>query len=72
MKTHSLLILIMDKMVKKECKYVTIIEENKITRDQKTKDIVNKYQEKFFSFDYDKRAINKINNEHIDTLPYGY
>jgi hypothetical protein len=62
----------MDKMVKKECKGVTIIEENKITRDSKTKNIVNKYQEKFFSFDYDKRVINKIDNEHIDTLPYGY
>ena len=63
---------LMDKMVKKECKGVTIIDENKITRDSKTKNIVNKYQEKFFSFDYDKRVINKINNEHIDTLPYGY
>jgi hypothetical protein len=62
----------MDKMVKKECKGVTIIDENKITRDSKTKNIVNKYQEKFFSFDYDKRVINKINNELIDTLPYGY
>jgi ribosomal protein S20 len=63
---------IMNKMVKKECKGVTIVEENKITRDPKTKNIVNKYQEKFFSFDYDKRIINKINDEHIDTLPYGY
>jgi hypothetical protein len=62
----------MDKMVKKECKGVTIIDENKITRESKTKNIVNKYQEKFFSFDYDKRVINKINNELIDTLPYGY
>ncbi len=63
---------LMDKMVKKECKGVTIIDENKITRESKTKNIVNKYQEKFFSFDYDKRIINKINDEHIDTLPYGY
>jgi len=63
---------LMDKMVKKECKGVTTIDENKITRDSKTKNIVNKYQEKFFSFDYDKRVINKIDNEHIDTLPYGY
>jgi hypothetical protein len=62
----------MDKMVKKKCKGVTIIEENKIARDSKTKNIVNEYQEKFFSFDYDQRVINKIDNEHIDTLPYGY
>jgi ribosomal protein S20 len=62
----------MSKMVKKECKGVTIVEENKITRDPKTKNIVNKYQEKFFSFDYDKRVTNKVNDEHIDTLPYGY
>jgi ribosomal protein S20 len=62
----------MSKMVKKDCKGVTIVEENKITRDPKTKNIVNKYQEKFFSFDYDKRVINKINDEIIDTLPYGY
>lgn len=60
------------KMVKKECKGVTIVDENKITRDPKTKNIINKYQEKLFSFDYDKRVINKLNNEHIDTLPYGY
>ena len=59
-------------MVKKERKGVTIIEENKITRDSKSKNIVNKYQEKIFSFDYDKRVINKIDNEHIDTVPYGY
>jgi len=62
----------MSEMVKKECKGVTIVEENKITRDPKTKNIVNKYQEKFLSFDYDKRVINKVNDEHIDTLPYGY
>ena len=59
-------------MVKKECKSVTIVDENKITRDSKTKNIVNKYQEKIFSFDYDKRVIKIVNNEHIDTLPYGY
>ena len=63
---------LMDKMVKKECKNVTIVDENKITRDSKTKNIVNKYQEKIFSFDYDKRVIKIVNNEHIDTLPYGY
>lgn len=46
-------------MVKKESKGVNIVEENKIARDPKTKSIVNKYQEKFFSLDYDKRVIEK-------------
>ena len=62
----------MQKMIRKECKGVTMVEDNKITRDPKTKNIVNKYQEKFFKFDYDKRVINYINNDHIDTLPYGF
>jgi hypothetical protein len=62
----------MTKMIKGQIKDVIIVEENKITRDQKTKNTVNKYQEKIFSFDYDKRLINYINDDHIDTLPYGY
>lgn len=61
----------MSKMIKGEIKNMTIVEENKITRDHKTKNIVSKYQEKLFSFDYDKRVVNKINDDHIDTLPYG-
>lgn len=62
----------MCQMIKKEIKDITIVEESKITRDPKSKNIVSKYQEKIFSFDYDKRVINKINEYHIDTLPYGY
>jgi hypothetical protein len=62
----------MVQMVNSEIKGKTIVEENKITRDPKTKSIINKYQEKFFKFDYDKRVINKINDDQIDTLPYGY
>src|SRR5271156_2187841 len=42
----------MVQMIKGEIKNRTIIEANKITRDPKTKHIVNKYQEKIFSFDY--------------------
>ncbi len=49
----------------------TIVEESKITRNSKTKRTVNKNQEKFFKFDYDKRVINKINN-YIDTVPDGF
>ena len=48
------------------------LDENKITRNTKNKMIENKYQEKIFKFDYDKRVINYINDDHIDTYPYGY
>ena len=32
----------------------------------------NKYCEKIFKFGYDKRVIRQINEDHIDTLLYGY
>ena len=47
---------------------ITIVKEQMITRDSKTKNIVNKYQEKDFRMVYDKRCITHNN----DTLPYGY
>ena len=47
---------------------ITIVKEQMITRDAKTKTIVNKYQEKDFKQVYDKRCITKDS----DTLPYGY
>jgi uncharacterized membrane protein len=50
----------------------TLVDENKITRNTKNKMIENKYQEKIFKFDYDKRVIYYINDDHIDTYPYGY
>ena len=60
----------MRKIVKKQIRELTIINENKITR--KNREIVNEYCEKVFKFGYDKRVIRHVNENHIDTLPYGY
>ena len=58
----------LNKMVKKQIREITIINENKIIR--KNREIVNKYCEKVFKFGYDKRVIRQINEDHIDTLPH--
>ena len=58
----------MSKIVRKQIRELTIVNENKITR--KNREIVNKYCEKVFKFGYDKRVIKQINEDHIDTLPY--
>ena len=60
----------MRKIVKKQIRELTIINENKITR--KNREIINEYCEKVFKFGYDKRVIKHIDKNHIDTLPYGY
>ena len=60
----------MIKMVKKEIKELTLVNENKITR--QNKQIVNKYEEKVYSFGYDKRAIKYISENCLETYPYGY
>ena len=60
----------MSKIVKKQIRELTIINENKITR--KNREIVNEYCEKVFKFGYDKRVIKHVDENHIDTLPYGY
>ena len=60
------------KLVKNEIETVKIIENNVITRNTKTKEIVNKTLAKVFQFEYNKRVVKKINNDHIDTLPYGW
>ena len=60
----------LSKIVKKQSREITIVNENKITR--KNREIVNKYCEKVFKFGYDKRVIRQIDEDHIDTLPYGY
>ena len=60
----------LSKIVRKQTREITIVNENKITR--KDREIVNKYCEKAFKFGYDKRTIKHINEGHIDTLPYGY
>ena len=60
----------LSKIVKEQIREITIVNENKITR--KNREIVNIYREKVFKFGYDKRVIRQINEDHIDTLPYGY
>ena len=60
----------LSKIVKKQIRDITIVNENKITR--KNKEIVKKYWEKVFKFGYDKRVIRQINEDHINPLPYGY
>ena len=60
----------MIKMVKKEIKGLTLVNENKITR--QNKQIVNKYEEKVYSFGYDKRAIKYTSESCLETYPYGY
>ena len=60
----------LSKVVRKEIREITIVNENKITR--KNREIVNKYCEKVFKFGYDKRVIRQVDENHIDTVPYGY
>ena len=60
----------MSKIVEKQIGELTVVNENKITR--KDREIINKYCEKVFKFSYDKRVIRQINEDHIDTLLYGY
>ena len=60
----------MSKIVRKQIRELTIVNENKITR--KNPKIVNEYCEKVFKFGYDNRVVREINEDHIDTLPYGY
>ena len=57
-------------MVKGNIKELTLVNENKITR--QNKQIVNKYEEKVYNFRYDKRAIKYISEDCIETYPYGY
>ena len=60
----------MRNIVKKKIRELTIVNKNKITR--KNREIVNEYMEKVFKFGYDKRVIKHVDENHIDTIPYGY
>ena len=60
----------LSKIVKKQIREITIVNESKIRR--KNREIVNKYCENIFKFGYDKKVIKQINEDHTDTLPYGY
>ncbi|KAK7605181.1 hypothetical protein V9T40_007039 [Parthenolecanium corni] len=57
----------LDKLIEWEIAQVTV-EDNQITRDRLTKQLVNKVQTKTLSFNFDKRIITS----DFDTLPYGY
>ena len=59
---------VMDSMIQGTTGSVSISKKGAITRDPKTKNIVNKDQTKTFSLGYNKRAIQ----DNYDTLPYGY
>ena len=58
----------LSKIVTKQIRERTIVNKDKIT--QKNQEIVNKYCEKVFG--YDKKVIRQVDENHIDTLPYGY
>ena len=61
----------MAKVIEGELDKITTVNERMITRDHKTKQIVNRYQEKDFRLCYDKRCTVETESG-IDTLPYGY
>ena len=52
-------------------KRITIVNERKITRN-KNGTLMNKYEEKEFTFDFDKRVACVLKNGDIITYPYGY
>ena len=58
------------KIVNEKVNEVTITNEHKIARSNQ--EIVNKYYEKVFRLGYDKRVIKRVNENHIDTLPYDF
>ena len=58
---------VMDMIIQDSTETVQIDKKGAITRDAKTKTLVNKDQTKMFSLNYNKRRIN-----NFDTLPYGH
>ena len=56
----------LNKIVKRQIREITIVNENKITRNNR--EIVNKYCEKIFKFGYDKRVIKQVDEGHIDMV----
>ena len=60
----------LSKIVNKEIREIMTINKNEIKR--KNRDIGNKYCEKSFKLGYSKRFIKKVNENCIDTLPYGF
>ena len=62
----------MREIINKQKSRITIVNENMITRDSKTKQVINRYQEKDFRLVYDKRYKHNDNHGTIETLPWGY
>ena len=58
----------MNDIIRDPTKEITITKKGAITRDAKTKTVVNKDQTKTFALGYNKRVIQ----DNYDTLPYGY
>ena len=59
---------VMDSIIQDPNKIVCIDKKGAITRDPKTKNIINKDQTKKFSLGYNKRIVE----DNFETLPYGY
>ena len=59
---------VMEEIIHDPSKKVVIEKKNAITRDAKTKTIVNQDQTKTFPLGYDKRVVQN----NFDTLPYGF
>ena len=57
----------MEKLIDGESQYITV-QNNNITRNSKTKELVNKVQAKKLSYEFDKRIIVA----DYYTIPYGY
>ena len=62
----------MTKLVLGSLDKVVIIDQGKICRDKSTKEVVNRYQEKVFSFDYDKRRIEYVSDDYVETFLLGF
>ena len=59
---------VMDEVIQDPSKTITVGKKNAITRDAKTKTVLNKDQIKTFSLGYDKRVVQN----NFDRLPYGF
>ena len=57
-------------LIRGECKHIKI-KETRFVLDKMNK-ITVKEIEKKWDYDFNKRMVNVINKNHIDTLPYGF